>query len=100
MAGVLPNASEGISHEPSRHISKGQVNEEKHAKGTIPHLDLRREAKRDRSTFSRGRSGSLMRTCGGFQVEIRAEWVVLEQIPFTSLSKLSYDAGEAEDMCG
>lgn len=35
-------------------------------------------------------------------VDIRAEWVVLEQIPLTALSKLNFDAGEPEDIvsCG
>ncbi|CAK9190419.1 unnamed protein product [Sphagnum jensenii] len=35
-------------------------------------------------------------------VDIRPEWSVLEQIPLTSLSKLSYDVGEPEDIttCG
>lgn len=32
------------------------------------------------------------------QVDIRPEWAVLEQIPLTSLSKLSYEVGEPEDM--
>ncbi len=36
----------------------------------------------------------------GVQVDIRPEWSVLEQIPLTSLSKLSYDVGEPEDMYG
>ena len=27
-------------------------------------------------------------------VDIRPEWVVVEQIPFTSLSKLSYQVGQ------
>jgi hypothetical protein len=38
----------------------------------------------------------------GVQVDIRPEWSVLEQIPLTSLSKLSYDVGEPEDIttCG
>ncbi|KAG0631213.1 hypothetical protein M758_1G235700 [Ceratodon purpureus] len=35
-------------------------------------------------------------------VDIRPEWAVLEQIPLTSLSKLSYEVGEPEDIttCG
>jgi translation initiation factor 3 subunit D len=35
-------------------------------------------------------------------VDIRPEWAVLEQIPLTSLSKLSYEVGEPEDVttCG
>jgi hypothetical protein len=32
------------------------------------------------------------------QVDIRPEWAVLEQIPLSSLSKLSYEVGEPEDM--
>ena len=35
-------------------------------------------------------------------VDVRPEWVVKEQIPFTSLAKLHYQVGEPEDLafCG
>ena len=36
--------------------------------------------------------------CLIWQVDIRPEWTVLEQIPLTSLSKLSFEVGEPEDM--
>ena len=36
--------------------------------------------------------------CFIWQVDIRPEWTVLEQIPLTSLSKLSFEVGEPEDM--
>lgn len=38
-------------------------------------------------------------SCGiPVQVDIRPEWTVLEQIPLSSLSKLSFEVGEPEDM--
>lgn len=38
-------------------------------------------------------------SCGfAVQVDIRPEWTVLEQIPLSSLSKLSFEVGEPEDM--
>ncbi|KAK1378736.1 Eukaryotic translation initiation factor 3 subunit D [Heracleum sosnowskyi] len=69
----------------------------------------KREAERDRARrdrlFNLNRSGNNPRREAAVfkcSVEIQPEWNMLDQIPFSTFSKLSFAVGEAEDllMCG